>query len=220
MILVLLIALISGCSQESAGNAILEVQESLFYEVSPEGLNPSGDTEEIFEEVPEYTNENTPVVLWHPVEGGRLGGDFYMVGYPFGLKLHGIPLNTILQYIYRGEWILGDVIGDGYVWGQDNPNDVGDVVLIISEDRVIYYQRRVGNEIVISDPNFVFFFQDVWQYWQTNIPVFESLGFHNPYVVLMFIFDGDDLRLGPFYLRDWDSMVFSDGAWHELIRKN
>ena len=52
------------------------------------------------------------------------------------------------------------------------------------------------------------------------MPVFESLGFHNPYVVLMFIFDGDDFWMGPFYLRDWNSMVINNGVYREFVRQN
>lgn len=149
IMLFLLITLISGCGLKPEDNLTLEaqeppVQELPICETEVEVLYLDEDTEDVFEKVVEYANENnSQVKYWYPVEDNRFN-DMYSVGSPSGWTFRGVPIqqsgeNKVLPYEYLGEWILGDVVAELPIGGQSNYHHVGNI-LVISEDSVVYHR--------------------------------------------------------------------------------
>ena len=214
---------------EANYNHEYEQTEPILYEVEPDESNKVSTSNDLIEDIP---NED---LLWYPIDDNRFN-DMYRIPpsssrissgpnvWPTssGWGFRGVPLGTdretdIVRF-YFGEWVLGDELGIGHIHAQPNEHHMGNT-LIIAQDSVVFHQFHSGHVRINNNPRFLFVFQDRWQYsWERNKPVFESLGFHNAYIVAMAIFDEYGFWMGPFYLRDWNSMIFNNGNYREFIR--
>jgi len=223
IILLLLVVYTVACGTRYVSNCTLEAQggaENGMYYCIGLGASTSGVKENAEEALEQVAQSE----LWQRLDDPRFN-DKYSVGPEWSSwELRGIPLGVNsydfqMWHTLLGSWVLGDMVGIPGIGGQDNYHHVGNV-LTIDEARVVYNEFHINTKRVNDNPRFVFFFQDIWQFYShVNRPNFEGLGFHNPFVIVMFIFEGDNFWMGPLYLRDWTSMIFNNGVYREFVRR-
>lgn len=127
----------------------------------------------------------------------------------------------IMADYYFGDWLVGEVVGDGYVTDGIDPHGVAvGGILSLFENQAIFYGPKSTS--ILDNPEYKFILQSPPEFANIERASYGSFDFQNAYVVRMDIYDGDTLwapeGLWPIWIKDINTMIVRHHTFHVLNR--
>lgn len=133
----------------------------------------------------------------------------------------GQQIDIAMSYYY-GDWLIGQMVGSGYVYDAIDPKGViVGGILSLEENKAIFYGPQ--NTLTLDNPEYRFILQAPSQFTsQHRRASYGSFEFPNAYVVRIDIYDGDKQwlpeSLGPLWIKDIDTMIVEHHVFHVMRR--
>ncbi|WRS27186.1 hypothetical protein U6B65_12760 [Oscillospiraceae bacterium MB08-C2-2] len=122
---------------------------------------------------------------------------------------------------YYGDWLVGEMVGDGYVYDAIDPKGaaIGGILSLTKEQAVFHGPK---NTMVLDNPEYRFVLQNPPEFASVERASYSSFDFQNAYVIQIFILDGDKMwrpeGLGPIWIKDIDTMIVRHHVFHIMRR--